>query len=99
MASGSSVLMVDLVGRPLETDGLPEDLPVPGLLVRALTEAVKRVEAGRLLDDLDRDAMWAIEGFILDKDVLEGLPNGVYSSEQFIEVVVEAGFTWRSAPL
>ncbi len=99
MALGSSVLIVDVDGRPLDTDRLPEDLPVPGLLVRALTEAVKQVEAGRLINDLDRDAMWAIEGFILDKDLLEGLPDGVYSGEQFIEVVVDAGFTWRPAPL
>jgi len=78
---------------------LPADLPVPGLLVRAVTEAVKQLEAGRLIDDLDRDMMWAIEGFILDKGVLEALPHGVYSGEQFIGAVVDAGFTWRSALL
>jgi hypothetical protein len=95
LAAGSPVLAIDHRGRPLDIDGLPEELRVPGLLVSPVAEAVKRVEAGRLVADLDRDSMWAVQGFVLGMSVLDGLGNADYSAEELIRAVSSAGFDWQ----
>ena len=95
MAANDRLVVVDHNGEPMDRDGLPEELPVPGLLVSPVAEAVKQVEAGGLVADLDRDSLWAVRGFILDSTVLDALGEGSYSVEELIGAVKSAGLVWQ----
>jgi hypothetical protein len=83
----------------MELDGLPPKLAVPGLVVRVVTEAVKRVEGDRLVGDLDRDGLWAVLGFILDEDVVSSLGDRDYTTAELIRAVESAGYRWQPTPL
>lgn len=75
-------------------------MAVPGLLAGPLAEAVKEVSAGRVVADLDRDAMWAVHGFVLDRNVLDALgDHRAYTAAELIRAVASAGFDWRPTPL
>jgi len=89
------VVVVDHNGEPMDRLGLPDELPVPGLLVSPVYEAVKQVDAGRLIADLDRDSLWAVTGFVLDITVLDALGEGTYSAADLIGAVTSAGFDWK----
>ena len=95
MAATDPLVVVDHNGEPIERDGLPGELPIPGLLVSPVTEAVKQVEQGRLIADLDRDSLWAVRGFILDITVLDALGEGTYSVAELIGAVTAAGHDWQ----
>jgi len=95
MTATDPLVVVDHNGEPMDRDGLPDELPVPGLLVSPVTEAVKQTEGGRLIADLDRDSLWAVRGFILDITVLDALGQGSYSVEELIGAVTAAGLDWQ----
>ena len=95
MAAAHPVVVVDHNGEPMDRQGLPDELPVPGLLVSTVNEAVKQVDAGRLIADLDRDSLWAVAGFVLDITVLDALGEGTYSAADLIGAVTSAGFDWK----
>ena len=95
MAASHPVVVVDHHGEPMDRPGLPDDLPVPGLLVSTVNEAVKQVDAGSLIADLDRDSLWAVAGFALDVTVLDALGGGTYSAADLILAVTSAGFDWK----
>ncbi|MGH8948072.1 MAG: hypothetical protein ACRDXF_04355 [Acidimicrobiia bacterium] len=94
MATTAQFVIVDHNGVPIDRDRLPEELPVPGLLVSPVNEAVKQVEAGRLIADLDRDSLWAVGGFVLDITVLGSLAEDSYTAAELIGAVTSAGFDW-----
>ena len=94
--AGSGPVLIDISGRPYQVDGLPDDVSVPSLVVGNVTEAVKQVEAGTVVQYLNRDTLWAVEGFLLDSDVVDRLPDDVDSSERLIDAVREAGFEWHA---
>ena len=95
MAAAQQVVVVDHNGEPVDRLRLPDELPVPGLLVSTMNEAVKQVDAGRLIADLDRDSLWAVAGFVLDITVLDALGEGAYSAADLIGAVTAAGFDWK----
>jgi len=95
MAASHPVVVVDHHGEPMDRPGLPDDLPVPGLLVSTVNEAVKQVDAGSLIADLDRDSLWTVAGFALDVTVLDALGGGTYSAADLILAVTSAGFDWK----
>jgi len=95
MAATDPLVVVDITGEPMDREGLPDQLPIPGLLVSPVAEAVKQVEAERLIADLDRDSLWAVRGFVLDGTVLDALGEGSYSVEQLIGAVKTAGLDWQ----
>ena len=92
LAATAPLVIVDHSGEPMDREGLPDELPVPGLLVSPVTEAVKQVEAGRLITDVDRDSLWAVGGFVLDIAVIAALGEGTYSAAELIGAVTSAGF-------
>jgi hypothetical protein len=94
LATTDPVVVVDHAGRPFDRELLPKELPVPGLLVGTVTEAVKQVEGGRLIADLDRNTLWAVHGFVLDKKILDALGDGQFSAFDLIRAVSAAGFRW-----
>jgi hypothetical protein len=93
---GSGPVLIDNSGQPYRVDGLPDNASVPSLVVGKVTEAVKQVETGTIVQYLDREALWAVEGFLLDRDVVDSLPDDVDSPERLIDAVREAGFEWHS---
>jgi hypothetical protein len=99
LATTDAVVVVDHNGLPLDRELLPEGLPVPGLLVGTVTEAVKRVHGGRLIADLDRDSLWAVHGFVLDMTIVAALEDGEFSALDLIDAVSAAGFCWRPTTL
>jgi hypothetical protein len=95
MASGPGVaLIVDVDGHPIEDPSLAAESPVPGLLVGPVTEAVKVSDDGVVVHHVDRDTLWAVEGFVLDEAVLDGLGEFVGSASDLLQAVTAAGFTW-----
>jgi len=95
MVTAHPLVVVDLNGEPMDRSGLPDELPVPGLLVSTVDEAVKQIDAGILIADLDRDSLWAVTGFALDVTVLDALGEGTYSAADLIGAVTSAGFDWK----
>jgi hypothetical protein len=94
LATTDPVVVVDDAGLPFDRELLPKELPVPGLLVEAVSEAVKQVKGGRLIADLDRDTLWAVHGFVLDMTILDALGDGQFSAFDLIGAVSAAGFRW-----
>lgn len=99
LATTTPIVVVDHHGLPLDRELLPEELPVPGLLVGIVNEAVKQVNGGRLIADLDRDSLWAVRGFVLDMTIIQALGDGEFSASELIGAVSAAGFRWRPTTL
>jgi hypothetical protein len=95
LAETAPLVIVDHNGERMDRERLPDDLPIPGLLVSPVNEAIKQVEAGRLIADLDRDSLWAVGGFVLDISVLDTLGEGTHSAAELIDAVTSAGFDWQ----
>ncbi len=90
----SDTIVVDISGASHEVEGLPDDTVPPALVVANVTEAVKQVEDGMVAGYLNRDAMWAVDGFVLSREVVSSLTGGVDSAASLIEAVTLAGFRW-----
>lgn len=86
-------------GELSEFDGLPEDTLIPALVVGHVTEAVKQIETGTITQYLNRDALWAVQGFVLDRQVISSLPDGVDSAADLVEAVTRAGYEWQTVVL
>jgi hypothetical protein len=94
LGDGSTRIVVDITGAPLQVAGLPDDVVVPALVVGKVSEAVKEVDGEMVVAYLNRDTMWAVEGFVLSEDVTSVLPEELESAASLIEVVTGAGFAW-----
>ncbi|MGH8916047.1 MAG: hypothetical protein ACRDZM_16240 [Acidimicrobiia bacterium] len=94
--STRGIVVVDTHGATVDSDRLPADLHVPGLLVEKVSEAVKRLEGGRVVEFLDRDTLWSVRGFVLDAEVLGAVADGGHITPgELIDAVIAAGFEWR----
>jgi hypothetical protein len=89
-------IFVDAAGASHPVEGLPEDATPPALLVAPVTEAVKEVDGDTVVSYLNRDAMWAVQGFLLSHEVVSALPDGVDSAAALIEAVSRAGLRWSA---
>lgn len=83
--------------------GNPADADVSSVRARAVlvvapvTDAVKRVEEGRV-ESLDRDGMWAVEAIALDRVVLEQLEGEELTVEELLAAVPRMGYPWEISP-
>lgn len=84
---------VDTEGEPIRLDEL-DDATVPGLVVAPVTEAVKQVSRGLVARYLNRDALWAVQGFVLDGEMVRRLSADFDSPRALIHAVVSAGRQW-----
>lgn len=96
LGDGLAPLVVDITGAPYQMAGLPDDTIAPALLVGRVWEAVKEVEGEMVVGYLNRDAMWAVEGFVLTEELISILPEEVESASSLIEIVARAGFDWSA---
>ena len=94
--TGPGPILVDGAGAPLPVEGLPEDAMPPALLVAPVTEAVKEVDGGTIVRYLNRDAMWAVQGFLLSNEIVSALPDGIDSAAGLIEAVSRSGLRWST---
>ncbi|HEY7822976.1 MAG TPA: hypothetical protein VIG24_09095 [Acidimicrobiia bacterium] len=97
-----SRLRARIVGDRVVFDrqGDPADVDVSNvrghaiLVVAPVTDAVKRVEEGRV-ESLDRDRMWAVEAIALDRVVVDQLDVNELSVEELLAAVPRMGYSWE----
>ena len=70
----------------------------PALLVAPVTDAVKRVEDGRM-ESLDREQMWSVRAIVLDAELLTDLGDRDLGAEDLMEAVRDLGYTWQVNPV
>jgi hypothetical protein len=97
--TGLDRISITNTGELSEFDDLPEETLIPALVVGKVNEAVKQLEAGSVVHYLNRDALWAVMGFLLDPKVVSSLPEDVDSAADLIEAVKQAGFVWHTVVL
>jgi hypothetical protein len=74
---------------------VPDEIGPAGLLVRSVTDAVKTLASdGRVDGSLDRESIWAVEGFVLSETLIRSLPELDLTAEALLEAVVELGMEW-----
>lgn len=98
LARPGELLAVDLEGGPIGIDGLV-DPASPGLVVAPVTEAVKEVDDGTVVQYVNRDTLWAVHGFVVDHELVSLLPDQVDGPESLISAVVELGRNWSPVHL
>lgn len=82
--------MIDHVGDLLDAR-LPDDSPTPALMVDRVTEAVKGIADGVVVSYVDRDTLWEVYGFVLDRESLETLPDRIESAGALVEALRSSG--------
>ena len=95
--SEGGLVVFDPGGRPLDID-LPADMVSPALLVAPVTDAVKRVEDGRM-ESLDREQMWSVRAIVLDAELLADLGDRDLGAEDLMDAVRDLGYTWQVNPV
>jgi hypothetical protein len=97
MTDGEGTACVDSDG--LGIDASSDDLPIPALLVAPVSDAVKHVEGDRVIYDLDRSQLWAVQGIAIDRAIVETLPEGSFTMAEVIQLVAAAGHVWGATLL
>ena len=87
----------DKHGNLLEID-IPSDIGPAALLVAPVTNAVKRLDDGRV-ESLDRDQMWLVEAIVLHRDILDSLEDREMNAEDLLNAVRDAGHSWQVSPI
>jgi hypothetical protein len=98
-AEAPGSLTIDIDGRVFEDERAPEDAPVPGLIVGPVTEAVKLADEGSIVRHIDRDSLWAVEGFVLEDLVIDAIGDFSGTAGELIEAVAAAGYRWSALHL
>lgn len=92
-------VLVDPEGMILEGQ-VPGDVGPATLLVEPVVDALKRLGPEGLLDrHLDRESVWAVSAFALNRVVIERLGDGEHTARELHDAVVAAGFKWQLKPL
>jgi hypothetical protein len=86
-------IWVDVDGEEMSLDSESEP-SVPVLVVSSVTEAVKRLEGSKVAEHVDRDTLWQVEGFVLDRSIIDRLPDDIESADQLIDAVTRLGLEW-----
>ena len=88
-------VVIDAVGNRIP-DRVPTDLGPAALLVSPVVDALKRVWGDRVVGSIDRDQVLAVEGFVLDRDLLRRLASQEVSVSDLIGAVEDLGHVWRT---
>lgn len=87
----------DRHGEPVDLE-LPADLGEAVLVVSSVTDAVKRVNDGRV-ESLDRDALWVVEAVVLAEPILKQVEATFETTDDLLEAVRDLGYTWAVSPV
>lgn len=63
------------------------------VVVRSTTDALKKVSGGWVVEGIDRDLVWEIVGFSVDRSIVEALGDGQERID-LLSAVPAAGFDW-----
>jgi hypothetical protein len=95
-------LSVDQDWVIVEPGGTPLDWTVPPnagpatLLVSRVTDAVMRIEPDGLFGgSVDRERLWAVDAFLLNRVVLDELRCGPVDPQELLDAVRETGIAWQ----
>ncbi|MGH8945858.1 MAG: hypothetical protein ACRDVL_06905, partial [Acidimicrobiia bacterium] len=83
-------------GGDLREPGVPPNAGPATLLVSRVTDAVKRLgDDGLIASSVDRRRLWAVEGFLLNRVVVEKLEPGSLDADSLLETVPRTGIGWQ----
>jgi hypothetical protein len=91
---GQDHLDIDHAGALVDWGELEVKGPAVVIAV-AVTDAVKLVGDGLVLDSLDRDDLWSVQGFRLQREVLLALGGELSDPQSLVTAVAAAGFPWQ----
>ncbi len=79
---------------------IPANIGPATFIVSAVTDALKTSDAGLITGSLNRDDVWAVDAFALNRVILKRL-EGVYTPLELYQAVVDLGIAWQvdKAPL
>lgn len=96
--AGVERLGFDAAGEAIEPDLLATGGPAV-LRVGNVTDAVKLVDEGRIVGPVDRDTLWAVRWFELDREVVLKLGSVEIEPGELIEAVEASGHRWQVIPV
>jgi hypothetical protein len=88
-------VVIDAMGNRIP-DQVPTDLGPAILLVSPVVDALKRVWGDRVVGSIDRGQLLAVEGYVLDRDILERLASEEVSVNDLIGAVTSLGYVWKT---
>lgn len=80
------------------------DLAIPGdigpatMMVRPVTDALKKRSGERITGAISREEMWLVEAYALNRVVLRSL-EGAMTSDELVEAVCRLGYGWQVSQL
>ena len=95
LANGDDRVLFDARGEALDVL-VPPDFGPAILLVGPVTDALKTVTPEGLVDQsLDRDEIWAVEGYALTGVVVDRLESSLMTPRELYDAVSDLGFGWQ----
>jgi len=92
-------IVVRPTGEPVEME-IPPDVGPATLLVSPVTDALKTVsEDGSVDGSLDREAVWEVEAFALNRVVVRRLEGDEISALDLYQAVIGLRLGWMIAPM
>lgn len=73
---------------------IPKNIGPATLIVSVVTDALKTQDGIRLTGSLDRDAVWAVDAFALNRVVVRRL-EGEYSPLELYQAVLDMSLGWQ----
>jgi len=95
LADGGDWVLFDSRGDPIDIL-VPPDIGPATLLVGPVIEALKTTTSDGLVDQsLNRDDIWAVEGFALNRVVVDRLESSVMSPREIYDAVSNLRYGWQ----
>lgn len=91
-------VMFDKWGNHVEAT-LPAGSGLASLLVEEVTDALKSVDDDHVSASVDRSMMWKVAAIVLNKSVVDQLPEGSMTVDDLLDAVKAAGHTWQISPI
>ena len=89
-------------GRIVDSHGVAIETPIPGdlgpatLLVAPVIDALKTINSDGLVDrSLNRDDIWAVKGFALNRVVVDRLEPVSMGPRQLFDAISDLRFGWQ----
>lgn len=99
LADGGDWVLFDPYGETLDLP-VPPDVGPATLLVGPIADAVKTMTPGGMVErSLDRDDIWVVEGYALNRVVIDRLEPVVMSMNELYEAVTALRLGWQIKPL
>lgn len=80
-------------GEVIEME-IPKNIGPATFIAGPVTDAVKTQSEGLIIGSIDRDTLWAVEAFALNRVVVRHL-DGVLTPLELYQAVVDMGLAWQ----